>query len=114
MRMNAERSNIDHQQIVSAGGSSGGYLAAATATVSDFALSETASITNSLPNAVVLFNPALANKFPRVADSLSPTAQLKYGSVPTFVVHRNKDTVETYASAVAYCDKLKSLEGHCE
>lgn len=114
VRENAEKLNIDPQQVVSAGGSSGGYLAAATATVSDVALSETASTISSLPNAVVLFNPALANKFPRVANSLSPTAQLKDASVPSFIVHGKEDKLVPYDSAVAYCDKLNSLQGYCE
>ena len=114
VRAHAEKLNIDAQRVVAAGGSSGGYLAAATATVADQAVSNITSEFSSKPNAVVLFNPALANKHPRVNKALSPTRQLFDASVPTFIVHGKEDKIVPYSSAVDYCDTVISLEGYCE
>ena len=114
MRTHAEKLNIDAQRIVAAGGSSGGYLAAATATVADQDVSNITSEFSSKPNAVVLFNPALANKHPRVNKALSPKQQLFDASVPTFIVHGKEDKIVPYSSAVDYCDRVLSLNGYCE
>ena len=111
LREHASELNLDPNNIVAAGGSSGGYLAAATATVDELDKQSTFS---SKPNAIALFNPALAGKYPRTGKSLSPYQSLIDESVPTFIVHGDADNIVPFSSAVAYCDKVISLTGYCE
>lgn len=111
LREHAEELNLDPNRVVSAGGSAGGYLAAATATVAEF---DKTAIVSSKPNAVALFNPALAGKYPRVAKDLSPYEQLANGAVPTFIVHGKQDDLVPFSSASVYCDKVKAVGGYCE
>lgn len=112
LRDHAEQLKLDPSRLVAAGGSSGGYLAAATATVAD--IDEARSTVSSKPNAIALFNPALANRFPRAEATFSPYDQLRDQSVPTFIVHGTADEIVPFASALAYCDKVIALGGHCE
>ena len=114
LREHATELNLDPTKLVVGGGSSGGYLAASTATVSDKSISRKPSKFSSYPNALVLFNPALANKFPRTGHRLSPYQSLRDSSVPTFIVHGEKDEMVPFSSAKVYCEKLNSLQGYCE
>ena len=88
-------------RLVASGGSAGGYLAAAVATIDDFH-SESDDLTVSpKPNAMVLFNPVVdfvtldqAADFGIGADlaqKISPLRQLQRGLPPTLILIGSKD-----------------------
>lgn len=60
VRTHAGRLGIDADRIVAAGGSAGGHLAACTALIKDFDEPSEDAAVSSAPNALVLFNPAVA------------------------------------------------------
>ena len=59
VRQNAQRLNIDPDRIVAGGGSAGGHVAACTGVISGWEEPEEDESVSSLPNAMVLFNPAV-------------------------------------------------------
>lgn len=108
--------NIDPTRIVAAGGSAGGFLAAATAHIGDGLDPKRGW---SAPNVLALFNPALgypSSQWRRREgfEKQSPYLNLNDSSIPTFIAHGQADTVVPYSHAEKYCEKLQNLDGYCE
>ncbi len=69
VRQHANELGIDTQRIAAGGGSAGGHIAACTATIKDFDDPKEDPSISSVPNALLLYNPAAAlAQFPSVPD----------------------------------------------
>jgi acetyl esterase/lipase len=122
IRSNASRLGIDPDRIAAGGGSAGGHVAAAVATVSGFEEEGEDGTISCIPNALVLFNPVFDNSpngyghavvrdmFP----SISPLHNLKAGNPPTIVFLGTEDNLIPVETARAYQSKMRSLGNRCE
>lgn len=131
IRANAVRLGIDPDRIAAGGGSAGGHLAAATATLLELeALGEDLKI-SSLPNALVLFNPALVlapisglmlegflakstkERFGCDPEAFSPAHHIKKGVPPTIIFHAKADTTVPYSSAAEFSHRMNKAGNQC-
>lgn len=117
VRAHAEQLGIDPDKVIAGGGSAGGHLAAATALVPDFnAKSDDLSI-SAIPNALVLFNPALDltlldreitdGEGKPIGKAISPTYFLHKKAPPAIIFFGTKDRLAKHG--VEYAAKAKDL-----
>lgn len=132
VRRNAARLGIDPDRIVAGGGSAGGHLAAATATLPGFDAPGDDRSIGAAPNALVLFNPALvlasyegvdlskfgervsAERFGCEPREISPVHHVKRGAPPTLILHGRADTTVPYATAEAFAAAMTRAGNRCE
>jgi acetyl esterase len=132
VRREAKRLGIDPQRIVAAGGSAGGHIAACTATLEEFDEPGEDAKVSSVPNACVLFNPALvlapvegveldmgrvtalAARMGIEPQQLSPIHHIRAGQPPMLVLHGKADTTVPYATAEAFAKAMTAAGNRCE
>ena len=133
VRQEAKRLGVDPKRIVAGGGSAGGHIAACTGTIEGFEESGEDSSISSKPNAMALFNPALAlapidGELPLQADKmptlpgrigveprkLSPYHHVQPGVPPTIIFHGQGDETVFYMSAAHFTDAMKKAGNHCQ
>lgn len=131
VRTNAQRWNIDSRRIAAGGGSAGGHLAAATASIDAFDAADDPAEVSAEPDALILFNPALAlGSIPGIEvpagrlaalrervgtdpTDVSPSHNLDESLPPTIVLHGTADRVVPYLTAEHFCDAARALGRTC-
>lgn len=132
LRRNADRLGIDPARLAAGGGSAGGHLAAATATLPGLDEPGEDTSVSAVPDALVLFNPALvlapldgveskgfearttADRFGCEPREISPIHHVRSGLPPTLILHGRADSTVPFGSAEAFTAAMKKAGNRCE
>lgn len=128
VRSRAGELGIDPTRIGAAGGSSGGHLAAATATLPGFNSPAEDLSVSSEPNALVLFNPVVIvapvadvweppTRMRELMDGpltdLSPFHHARPDMPPTLILHGTQDEGVPFSTVVAFCEHVTEMGAEC-
>ncbi|MFC1792887.1 nucleoside hydrolase-like domain-containing protein [Planctomycetota bacterium] len=122
IRVHADELGIDPGKLAAGGGSAGGHVAAATATLSAFDEEGEDQSVSSIPNALVLFNPVFDNGpegygYDRVKEyweDISPMNNISQSTPPTIVFLGTKDKLIPTTTAEEYKKLMANKGRRCD
>jgi acetyl esterase len=117
VRSRAGELGVDPDRIVAAGGSSGGHIALSAAVFEDLDEPTGGRHISSMPNALVLFNPAVDTsgheRFGDRGREGSPLQHVRSGLPPTLILHGRADTTVPYSEVESFCAESKRMKNDC-
>jgi len=122
LRQHSQELNIDKDKIVASGGSAGGHLAAAAATVPGLDDPNDHLKISAKPNALVLFNPVFDNGptgygYERIGErypEISPLHNIGKNTPPTIVFLGTKDDLIPVETAKLFKQKMEMAGNRCD
>lgn len=122
IRSNAKELGIDPNQIIAAGGSAGGHLAASTAFVTEYNDRRDDLSISPVPNALLLWNPVVDNGpdgygYDRIGDEypkFSPMHNIKPGAPPAIVFLGTKDHLIPVRTGEEFKKRMEEVGTRCD
>ena len=122
VRSHAKELGINPDQIVAAGGSAGGHVAACTGIIQGNENKDEDLSISSVPNAMLLFNPVLdttkdgygAKRFTTERQTeISPNHHIRAGIAPTILFHGTADKTVPFENAKTFSKLMKEAGNTC-